>query len=275
MGTDVANGSPIPDGHPGLGAPSVRSSRLARRRKPIAVAIVALTALTTGSLFFLGTTGTSSLSITPPAGVPSSGGIASVTDMSATMSAGTGAAQKQDDLVIAAVTTAASEANAIKVSISWLDPNDAGKVLNNPNAQISVGLYAPVATGSCSGSTATTPSGAPETISFTATNNMPYCGQLQPATGSSSVSSDPTTGAAALFLSTSLLSGYLLPSTDLSGSEVACSAAVSTTPCLISSQAGSQRIFFVGLSILTPGHSPTGQQSQLGTLSFFVRASAA
>lgn len=274
MPTDVASDSSIPGASPGFGASFGRgSSLLARRRAPIAITLVTIAALTTGSLFFLGTTGTNSLTITPPVGAPSSGGVATVTDMSATMSASTGAAQKQDGLIIAAVTTAATESNAIKVSISWLDPNDAGKVLNNPNAQISVGLYSPVATGSCSGSTSTTPSGAPETTSFTATDGNTYCGQLQTATGSSSVSSG------ALFLSRSLLSGYLLPSADLSASESPCTATVSTTPCLVSSQTTAateaQRVFFVGLSILTPGHSPKGQQAQAGSLSFFVRASAA
>src|SRR5579875_2175317 len=256
-----------PAPHTAASPAAARRGGIVAHRKALAASAVALAALVSGSLFYLGATGSTTTSISPPAGAPSSTAAAQVTPVAGTIQRRTGQALKQVGILLAKVTTAASTANHLKVSVDWLDPNDAGRVLNNPNAQLSIGLYHDVHTGACNQATSYTVTNSPTSVTLTdPTDGATYCALLDTsATGSSTVS----TGA--LFLSKEDLSS--------SGDSVLCTANTTNdadTPCDPSYLASNlaERVLYVGLSIVTPGGNPHGQQPQAGSLSFFVRANA-
>ena len=243
-----------------------RATRL-RRLLPVAAIVVAAV---TAATYFLGTSGSTSLSVSSPAGLPASGAVADVTTMSSTVTRANGGAQLNTGVDVAKINVAAGYTNKIRVEIAWTNANQAISVLNNPHAQISVGLYHTIHTGNCNTGSGTTVD-AP-LVNLTDTDSATYCAALdQSATGSPSVSS---TGK--LLLTTSDVGGNLNPALDGSGSLSACAANTSNDndvwcqPASVTNS--SQRALFVIASITVPGTIPPGQQASVSTLGFFVRA---
>lgn len=245
-----------------------RRSALLRRR--LAVVAIVVAAFSTGA-YVLATSGTSNLAISSPPGLPASGHVADVTAMTGTVTRTNGAATLATGVRIAKVNVAAAYANKMSLQISWTNVSQAVSVLNNPNAQISIGVYHTIHSGNCNtagtGSTVDAP-----LINLTDTDSATYCAALdQSATGSPSVS---TTGK--LLLTTSIVAGTLNPALAGSGTVSAC--AVNTANdndvwCQPSSVTdANQRALFVIASVTVPGSIPSGQQASVSTLGFFVTA---
>ncbi|HVH50947.1 MAG TPA: hypothetical protein VM690_02290 [Gaiellaceae bacterium] len=246
--------------------PRRSTAKVLRRLLVVGAAVAA--AVTTG-LFFLGSSGTGGLSISAPAGLPASGNVADVTTMSSNVTRTNGAALLQTGVTIAKINVAESYSAKIRVEISWNNVNNAATLLNNPNTQISIGIYHAIHTGNCVGTAGATTT-AP-LINLTDTDSNTYCVSLdQTATGSPSVSA---TGK--LLLAKNLIAGNLNPIQDLSGAEIACAANVANDNDVPCQPAGvtdaNQRALFVIASLTTPGTVPVGQQASVGSLSFFVR----
>lgn len=250
----------------GVGIP--RRSTLLRRRRWLAVVAIVVVAAATGT-YFLAASGTTGLSISPPAGLPASGAVADVTPMSSTVTRTNGGATLQTGVTVAKVAVAASYSNRIRVEIFWTNANQSISVLNNPNAQISVGVYHAIHTGNCntsSGATTVAP-----LINLTDTDGAAYCVSLdQTATGSPSVSS-----AGKLLLNPNLVGGSLNPGVDASSTLSACASNSSNDndvwcqPASITD--ANQRALFVIASITVPGTIPVGQQASVSSLGFYVK----
>lgn len=247
-----------------------RRLRVFAHRRRLAVVGLSLALLAT-TAFWLGSTGGTGLSISTPAGT-TNGAIADITQMSATVTRTNGAANLQTGVALAKVVAAASSSNHFRLDVAWTNAEQAGQVLNNPNAQISLGLYHPVHTGNC-GFAPSNSVDAP-LVNITDTDNATYCATLdQSATGSASVSS---TGK--LMLAKNLINGYLAPALDGSGSISACGSSTASSTateealswCQPTSVTDSnQRALFLVASIVTPGGIPQGQQASLSNLYFF------
>lgn len=253
--------------HAAVSPPLMRGG--ARRR---AIAIVLVAAAFIGSVtYWLASTGGSGSSISPPAGTPSSGKVADVTTMSSTVTSTNGAAQLQTGLALAELTTSKTMANQIRVEISWTNAVQGARVLNNPNVQISIGLYHTIHTGQCNSASHSVD--AP-LVNLTDTDSNTYCAALdQGATGKFANSTGK------LLLAQNQVAGYLTPSLDGSGTLSACTSSGSDTdtwcqPASITDS--SQRALYVIASIVTPGGIPQGQQPDLSSLTFYtdVRATA-
>lgn len=251
---------------------SVPTAPLRKRRTRRAVAIIFLGGTLFATVgFWLASAGTFSSTISPPAGLSASNGaIATVSSMDATAT-GAGSGNSISGIAIERIRIAKTFTSASHISVAWLDPQDATKVLNNPNAQLQFTLYHPVATMGSANSNCGSISNSIEIQDGSTT----YCALADTgATGSSTV----TNGS--LFLSQSLLVGYLLPSVDGSGADAACTTTQATW-CQISSDGGggsdgaSQRTIWLVATIDAPGNAPKGQQAQAGSLEFYVKATSA
>jgi len=237
-------------------------------RRWLAVAAVAVAAITAGT-YYLGTSGSAGLSISTPPGLPASGAVADVTTMSSTVTRTNGGAQLSTGVTVAKINVAKNYTNKIRVEIAWTNANQAISVLNNPNAQISIGVYHTIHTGNCNGSTGGTVT-AP-LVNLTDTDNATYCVSLdQSSTGSPSVSS-----AGKLLLAKDIVAGNVNPALDGSGTLSACAANVSNDNDVWCQPASvtdaNQRALFVIASVTTPGTIPPGQQASVSTLGFYVR----
>jgi hypothetical protein len=120
------------------------------RRKVILGAAALVLVGATASTFALGNTGTLSFGSAPtPSGMSSTGHLASFTSLPpGTVSLKPGA-QKVSGVLVGKVTVAEGYASKLAVDVSWLDPNNASKALNNPNAWISFELDYPIHAGGC------------------------------------------------------------------------------------------------------------------------------
>ncbi len=252
---------------------------ISSRKAPLAAITLTVALLATGASFALGNTGTSSTSITPAPGVPTNGSVASTdTSIATAVTRSQGQAQLQTGVTLARIEVAPSYAARLRVSVFWTDPYDAGKALNNPNSQISVGIYDPIHTGNCVNTSSSTVA-AYVTVTDGVSNT--YCSRLdESATGSASVSASGK-----LLITSTIPGGYLLPASLDNGSLSACAsfAGTATTEtslpwceptataagALTSSGPG---VLYVVASVLTPGGSPQGQQATLNSLSFFIDA---
>jgi len=237
-------------------------------RRWLAFAAVAVAAITAGT-YYLGSSGSAGLSISTPPGLPTSGNVADVTTMSSTVTRTNGGAQLTTGVTIAKINVAKSYANKIRVEIAWTNANQAISVLNNPNSQISIGLYHAIHTGNCVGSTGGTVD-AP-LINLTDTDSNTYCVSLdQSASGSPSVSA-----AGKLLLARDIVAGNINPALDGSGTLSACAANVANDNDVWCQPASvtdaSQRALFVIASVVVPGTIPPGQQASVSTLGFYVK----
>ena len=240
-----------------------RRDRLVRRRA-IAILIVCVAFLASVA-YWLATTGVTTTSISPPAGKPGTGGIAAVTTLSATVTRTNGGALLQTGVALAKVTTAKSNANHLRIGVAWTNVGQAARVLNNPNVQVSIGIYHTIHTGNCN---STSQSVDAPLVNLTDTDSQTYCAALdQGATGRFASSTGK------LLLAGNQVGGFQLPSVDGSGALSACASSGSDTdswcqPASISDS--NQRALFVIASIVTPGGIPQGQQPDLNTLNFFI-----
>ena len=244
---------------------SAPTAPLRRRRARRAAAIVILGGTLFATVgFWLASAGTFSSTISPTPGIQN-GLVATVTTMDATAT-GAGSGNSISGIAIERIRIAKAYTSAVNVSVAWLDPQDANSVLNNPNAQLQFTLYHPVATADSNGNC-----GISNSIKIK-DGSTTYCALADSsATGSSTVSSG------SLFLSASLLTGYLLPSVDGSDTDGGCTTTQATW-CQISndgsssSDGASQRTMWLVATIDVPGNAPKGQQAQAGSLQFNVTA---
>lgn len=241
---------------------SHRTGRRARRR---AVAILVVSAAFFASATYWLATGASTFTISPPPGAPASGAVAEVTSMSSSVTRTNGGAQLQTGVALARLATSKMAANHLRVEVSWTNAVDGARVLNNPNAQISVGVYHTIHTGACN---SVSQSVDAPLVNVTDTDSNSYCAALDQGATGKFVSS---TGK--LLLGQNQISGYLVTSVDGSGSLSACAPSASDTDAWcqpVSVSNSSQRALFVIASIITPGGIPQGQQPQLNSLSFYT-----
>jgi hypothetical protein len=240
-----------------------RTERSVRRR---ALAILLVSGAFLASVaFWLSSSGAATSSISPPAGAPADGEVAEVTALSSSVTRTNGGAQLQTGVALAKLVTSKSAANHLRVEISWTNATQGVRVLNNPNAQISVGVYHPIHTGACNN--ASNSVDAP-LVNVTDTDANSYCAALDAGTTGKFVSA-----AGKLLLAQNQISGYLLTSVDGSGSLSACASSGNDSdawcrPASVSDV--NQRVLFVIASIVTPGGIPQGQQPQLDSLDFYT-----
>jgi len=246
-----------------------------RRRRAAAIVFVgaAFFALV-GS--FLATSSTFGPTISPPAGTPTSGNIADVTNYSSPVNRTNGAAQLQVGVTLGKIVVSKMLTNAIQVIIDWTNTSQAVKVLNNPNAQISIGLYHPVSNGPCP---STTPSVDEPLVTILDSDNNSYCVALdQQATGQFASSTGK------LLLAQNQVGGFLTPSLDESaqsspncgsGTVAWCQPlSLQSSDSATAALMANQRVLFVVASIVTPGGVPQGQQPSISTLSFYIGVNA-
>ena len=239
------------------------STKLPRKRKNLAALAFAVLAIST-STFFLASQGTLALpQAAIPAGTGAGGKIATFTALVPSLMSipqGQGA-QKISGVLLGKVVVAAGFAPKLRIDISWLDPQNAGAVLNNPNAWMTFGLYYPIHTGVCTGSDPVN--------SQTITNSIQLC------VARNTDASGPLTYAGELTVNFQMLSGFILETMLDPATPSACGATGSTW-CAPSGLglAVNQNIFYITSSINTPGGIPPAQQSQLTTLSFYLGAHA-
>lgn len=233
-----------------------RSRRSRRSLMVLALAIVA----TTTTTFWLAESGVLALPQAPiPSGAGAGGVLATFTALvpsTVTVPQGQGG-QVVAGVVLGRVTVAAGFAPRLRVDISWLDPQNAGAVLNNPNAWMTFGLYYPIHTGACA-------SGDP-TGSQTTVDGVTLCTALN------TQASGPITHNGKLTINATMLSGFLLETFADPASPPTCGATGSTW-CAPTGTALNQNVFYTIASIDTPGGIPPGQQGQLTTLSFYLGA---
>lgn len=244
------------------------------RRKLLAAAAIVASLVMSGS-YWLASVGTSSPTIALPPGAPTSGAVAEVTPLSSTVTRSTGGAFLQSGVALARLQMSYLVTDAIRVDVSWTNASQSARVLNNPNAFISVGLYHAVHTGACVNSTpgdVTAP-----LVNVTDADSNSYCAALD------QTSEGIVDSAGKLLLGGSQVTGYLLPAMAGGDSLSTCAAVTgSPTPSQEQSMAAcqpastssaSQNTIFVIASIVTPGGIPQGQQANLSSLTFHIRAS--
>lgn len=233
--------------------------KLRRSRRSLSVLGLALVVISTGT-FWLADSGSFSLPAAAiPAGTAAGGAISSFTALvpsSVTIPQGQGA-QKVHGIALGKVTVAAGFASNLRVDVSWLDPKDAGAVLNNPNSWMSFGLYYPIHTGVCTGGD---PAGS-ESI----TDSVALCIALN------TQGTGPLNNGGLLTISSQMLSGFILEVATDPASPPTCGATGSTW-CAPSGTALNQNIFYVTASVNTPGGTPPGQQSLITSLSYYISA---
>lgn len=235
-----------------------------RRRWKLSFLGIAILVLASGS-FWLSETGTLALSAAPtPAGTVSGGTLSTFTTLTpstVTIAQGQGA-QIVSGMLLGKVTVAAGYAPQLYLNFSWLNPQSAGAVLNNPNAWISFGLYYPIHTGTCVNE-------VDPTDSLSITDTVTVTGSL--CVTQNTQSSGPTTYNGKLTLNERSITGFMLEVKQDPVSPPTC-AATGTTWCAPSGLAVNQNIFYTIASINTPGGAASGQQSQLTNLNFYISA---
>ena len=235
-----------------------------RRRRKFFILGIAILVLSSGS-FWLNQTGTLALPAAPtPAGAVSGGTLSTFTALTpSTVSIAQGqGAQIVNGMLLGKVTVAAGYAPSLYLGFSWLNPQSAGAVLNNPNAWISFGLYYPIHTGTCV-------NGVDPTNSLSITDTVTVTGNL--CVTLNTQASGPTTYDGKLTLNERSITGFMLETKQDPVSPPTC-AATGTTWCSPSGLAVNQNIFYTIASINTPGGAASGQQSQLTNLNFFISA---
>lgn len=235
---------------------------LSRKRQNLTVLALVIATMTTAT-FWLATSGVLALPQAPtPSGVGANGILATFTPLSSTVTVPQGqGAQVVNGVLLGKVKVAAGFASRLRVDFAWLDPKDAGAVLNNPNAWMTFGLYYPIHLGSCTGSGE--PSGSQTMVDGTTT----LCA------APNTQGSGPLTYKGQLTINTTMLSGSILETAVDPASAPTCGSTGSNW--CIPSGVGlglNQNVFYITSSVNTPGGTPSGQQSQLTTLSFYIGA---
>ncbi len=256
-----------------------------RRKRHRAVALVAvMVAFISSAAFWLATSGSGGPTITGTQGVGPSGEVAEVISMSSSVQRSIGNANLQTGKAIAKLLIAKNFTDKIRVIVGWINANDAGRVLNNPNVQVSVGLYHPIHTGSC---TTGTPTGqVAELVSITEpTTSQVFCGALDGAVeGTPQVSPEGK-----LLLHRTAIAGYFLSAATAEASPATCASTTvdsdgstdsvseqsdrwcQPTTGQVTGVGAEERLMYVVASIITPGGSPQGQANTTDGLEFYVR----
>lgn len=241
------------------------------RRGPLAITALAMALLATSASFALGDTGEVTTSIAARAGLQANGDVALVdTSIATGVTRTEGNAQRDYGVVLARIEVAPSYAANLRVSVYWTDPEDGYDALDSPDAQIAVGIYHPISTGTCA-----TSQDEVDYVTVTDGTNQ-YCSEIDTqATGSANVSPSGE-----LLLARHLPGGYLLPSLPYPTSAPQCGGSPSTPVAWCWPAATAQvtsagpAVLYAVASVLTPGGAPPGQQSTISHLSFYVDASA-
>jgi len=245
-------------------------SRRRRRRRALTLVALALAAVVALAAFRLAGSGTTGPKIGELPG-STEGAVAAITEMSSEVTRPKGGAQLDAGKALARVAVAEEAAKHVQVSVAWTNVSEAEeKVLTNPNAQLSIGLYHPIHSGKCTSEDEAKNTGkevdAPRvTIKDEAAET---CGALdEGAGGSPSVS---TTGK--LLLAKTGVNGFLDPSITGQAGLKPCSETkeVWCQPSTVTNT--NTDVLYLVASIVTPGGIPQGQQLQVGSLKFFIRA---
>lgn len=260
-----------------MAAVTERSKGLPALRRPSrrALALSALAAAFIGTATaWLAASGATGPTITPPTGLSPTGAVAEVTTLTSSVTRTNGNAYLQTGVAVARLDVQESFTKRIRVSIEWTNAADAGQVLNNPNAQISLGLYHPIHKGACNTGAGTTVDSP--LVNVTDTDGVVYCMALdQGSTGSPAVSS---TGK--LLLARNAVAGWMRPAATLASSPSDCASVLaadnptdSDVYCQPATAGTGQRSLYVVASIVTPGGTPQGQNPSPGNLDLFVKVS--
>lgn len=232
---------------------------------------VAAAAVATTS-FFLADTGTTTLSIQTPAGLAPDGKLTAVTAMSSSFTRPEGNAQLQAGVALERLVVAGGYENRVKLDVSWLDPQDAGQVLNNPNSQFYVGVYHPIHTGVCTSGQNNSVGDTAATITDPTLDDGSgghvFCGQLD------STATGTIVNAGKMILSRTQLGGFLMLTATAPASPPTCTGTGSTWCNPASGLSAGQLVAWLGFTIVTPGGKPVGQQNNVSQLDFYVASSA-
>lgn len=222
--------------------------------------------------FFLADTGTTTLSIQTPTGLAAGGKLTAVTAMSSSFTRPQGNAQLQAGVALERLVVTGGYENRVKLDMSWLDPQDAGQVLNNPNSQFHVGVYHPIHTGVCTSGQDNQVGDTAATITDATMNDGSgghvFCGRLDSTATGTIVNSGK------LILSRTQLGGFLMLTATAPGSPPTCTSTGSTWCNPASGLAAGQLVAWIGVTIVTPGGKPVGQQNTVSQLDFYVASSA-
>jgi len=235
---------------------------LGRKRRNLTVLALVVATMTTAT-FWLAASGVLALpQAVTPSGTAANGILATFTPLSSTVTVPKGqGAELVNGVLLGKVTVAAGFASRLRVDFAWLDPKDAGAVLNNPNAWMTFGLYYPIHLGSCTGS------GEPASSQTMTDGATTLCA------APNTQGSGPLTYNGHLTVNTTMLSGSILETATDPASPPACGSTGSAWCAPSGVGLGlNQNVFYVTSSINTPGGISPAQQSQLTTLSFYIGA---
>jgi hypothetical protein len=249
-----------------------------KRRR--ALAIVALAVALLGSVgAWLGTTGSTALSVSVAPGAPANGIFATV-DTNVTSNGIYRAAigpGVQGGVVLAKVLTAKANTNRVQVSYAWTNAQQAQLIFTSSAVWLSIGLYHTTHTGICNHT-----AGALDTV-------QPYVNLTEGGQGYCAVLDTAETGyptsqmvSNKLRLSQNLVGGFLTPQLDgTTGTNAVCGAASSgalsaddaawCNPATVSDN--DQRALFAIATITTSGGIPYGSyQAQTSNLQVYMQA---
>lgn len=239
---------------------TTRARKLRRRRAALAALALAASLLATGGAW-LAETGTTVVAVSPPPGIAPDGRVASFAPMSASFTRPNGNAQIVAGLATGEIRFAQGYSTSLKVDMAWLNPGDAAQVLNNPNAQIHVGLYYPIYTGTCVGGEIPAVSSTRATIG---TGFGTLCTRLD-----ENASGEIVDGGK-MILHRTRLAGFLRPGTA-DPAPAACTAnTASTSWCAPSGLDADKNVLYVAVTIVTPGGKPAGQENNVSALEFYT-----
>jgi hypothetical protein len=240
----------------------IQGTGLHRKRLNLSIIALAIAAITTTTFWLASSEGILALPQAPtPTGAAAGGKIATFTALIPslmTVPQGQGA-QKINGVLLGKVTVAAGFAPQLRIDVAWLDPWNAGAVLNNPNAWMTFGLYYPIHTGTCTGSDPV------NSVSIADSGTLCVARNTQ--------ASGPLTYNGEITLDFQMLSGFIMENALDPSTPTTCGATGSAW-CAPSGLALNQNDFYITSSINTPGGVPPGQQSQLTTLNFYLGAHA-
>ena len=235
--------------------------RLHRSRRAL-VAIALVAAVVTSTVFWLADSGSLALPAAAiPQGTGSSGQLATFTALTpstVTIPQGQGA-QIINGVVLGKAAVAAGFANKLRVDIGWIDPQNAGRVFNNPNGWLTFGIYYPIHTGAC---IAGDPTGA-----LSVTDGSQLCTALN------TQGTGPLVNNGQLTINPTMLTGFIMVAATDPSSTSPC-AGTGSGWCAPSGLAQFQNLFYIIASVNTPGGIPPGQQAGLTTLNFYLSAHA-
>ena len=237
-----------------------KRARSRRRRRALLVLALAGSLVATGGAW-LADTGTTTLNIQPAPGLASDGKVASITPLSSSFTRPNGNAQIQAGVAIDKIEIAQGFATSVKLDLAWLNPGDAAQVLNNPNAQIHVGLYYPIYTGTC----ASGESASVDSQRATITDGATLCTRLDASATGAIVDNGK------MILHFTQLSGFIRPGTADPTPTECTSSTENTTWCAPAGLGASKNVLYVAATIATPGGKPAGQQNNVSSLEFFTR----